>query len=251
MPHLDIKVHSTHYLDALRSILGDPLWVTSIHGRYPGQEPVVGETVTKTVLEYEDGHQALVATNHYNEHGEPYAEFRILGTEGTLQGTIGLMYDYPNGRPDTLALYREGKEVQAFEFDTMWLPDAFLGPMSDLMDAVATGREPRTSGRDNLRTLALVLGSYRSAEERRSIRVAEVLEDRCRCQVGVADGPFAARLAARTVRTVDDPLAKEMVESQQLSLDAMTNLLNSLLDISRLDAGAIERAVRDGLAAAP
>lgn len=41
-------------------------------------------------------------------------------------------------------------------------------------------------------------------------------------------------------RTVKDPLAQEMVQSQQLSLDAMTNLLNSLLDISRLDAGAIE-----------
>ena len=41
-------------------------------------------------------------------------------------------------------------------------------------------------------------------------------------------------------RTVKEPLAKEMVESQQQSLDAMTNLLNSLLDISRLDAGAIK-----------
>jgi len=41
-------------------------------------------------------------------------------------------------------------------------------------------------------------------------------------------------------RTVSDPLSLEMVESQQNSLDAMTNLLNSLLDISRLDAGKIE-----------
>jgi len=41
-------------------------------------------------------------------------------------------------------------------------------------------------------------------------------------------------------RTVEMPLALEMVESQQQSLDAMTNLLNSLLDISRLDAGAVE-----------
>ncbi len=40
-------------------------------------------------------------------------------------------------------------------------------------------------------------------------------------------------------RTVKDELAQEMVESQQNSLDAMTNLLNSLLDISRLDAGAV------------
>lgn len=41
-------------------------------------------------------------------------------------------------------------------------------------------------------------------------------------------------------RTVKDPLALEMIEGQQESLDAMTNLLNSLLDISRLDAGAFE-----------
>jgi PAS domain S-box-containing protein len=46
-------------------------------------------------------------------------------------------------------------------------------------------------------------------------------------------------------RTVKVPLALEMVESQQQSLDAMTNLLNSLLDISRLDAGAVEPEVED------
>jgi CheY-like chemotaxis protein/two-component sensor histidine kinase len=46
-------------------------------------------------------------------------------------------------------------------------------------------------------------------------------------------------------RTVSEPLAKEMVESQQHSLDAMTNLLNSLLDISRLDAGAVTPVIED------
>jgi protein-histidine pros-kinase len=46
-------------------------------------------------------------------------------------------------------------------------------------------------------------------------------------------------------RTVTEPLAKEMVESQQHSLDAMTNLLNSLLDISRLDAGAVKPDIED------
>jgi PAS domain S-box-containing protein len=40
-------------------------------------------------------------------------------------------------------------------------------------------------------------------------------------------------------RTVTDARALEMVEHQEHSLTAMTNLLNSLLDISRLDAGAI------------
>jgi len=40
-------------------------------------------------------------------------------------------------------------------------------------------------------------------------------------------------------RTVKDERALEMIENQEHSLTAMTNLLNSLLDISRLDAGAV------------
>jgi len=40
-------------------------------------------------------------------------------------------------------------------------------------------------------------------------------------------------------RTVQEPKALEMLENQNQSLTAMTNLLNSLLDISRLDAGAM------------
>lgn len=46
-------------------------------------------------------------------------------------------------------------------------------------------------------------------------------------------------------RTVKDERALEMIDSQQHSLTAMTNLLNSLLDISRLDAGAVSPEVEE------
>ena len=46
-------------------------------------------------------------------------------------------------------------------------------------------------------------------------------------------------------RTVKDERALQMVDSQQHSLTAMTNLLNSLLDISRLDAGAVTPELED------
>ena len=46
-------------------------------------------------------------------------------------------------------------------------------------------------------------------------------------------------------RTVKDQRAQEMIESQEHSLTAMTNLLNSLLDISRLDAGAVTPEIED------
>ena len=176
-PRLEVMYHSIHYLDAIRSVLGDPEWITSIHGRYPEQAPLEGETLTTTVLEYPDGVQALIAMNHYDQHGTTTGTFRFLGTEGALEGTIGLLYDPPEGRPDTLTLLRSGEPPTRFEFDTRWIPDAFLGPMGDLMDAIATGRAPQTSGQDNLRTLALVFGAYRSAAERRSIRVESVLSE--------------------------------------------------------------------------
>ena len=46
-------------------------------------------------------------------------------------------------------------------------------------------------------------------------------------------------------RTVSDDRAQQMIESQEHSLTAMTNLLNSLLDISRLDAGAVTPEIED------
>ena len=46
-------------------------------------------------------------------------------------------------------------------------------------------------------------------------------------------------------RTVKDERAQEMIESQEHSLTAMTNLLNSLLDISRLDAGAVTPEIEE------
>ncbi len=46
-------------------------------------------------------------------------------------------------------------------------------------------------------------------------------------------------------RTVKDERALSMIDSQENSLTAMTNLLNSLLDISRLDAGAITPEFED------
>jgi PAS domain S-box-containing protein len=46
-------------------------------------------------------------------------------------------------------------------------------------------------------------------------------------------------------RTVKDERALEMIDSQEYSLIAMTNLLNSLLDISRLDAGAVSPELED------
>jgi predicted dehydrogenase len=175
-PRLEIMYHSIHYLDSLRYMLGDPQWVTSRHARYPGQ-PETGETKTVTVLDYESGLQALVAVNHHDHSGDNYATFRFLGTAGVIKGTIGLLYNYPDGRPDTLQAHSTEVAPEAWfdiKLEGLWIPDAFIGPMASLMDAIQRDIRPITDAADNLGTLRVVHAAYRSAAEHCSIRPAEL-----------------------------------------------------------------------------
>ena len=123
-----------------------------------------------------DGRQALVAVNHYNQHGTPYARVPLPGhARAPSRGPSACCTTTRMAGRTRCPCIATARGAASFDFDTRWIPDAFLGPMTDLMDAIATGRAPVTSGRDNLGTLALVFGAYRSAAERRSIRVEDVL----------------------------------------------------------------------------
>lgn len=174
---LEVMYHSIHYLDSLRFLLGDPEWVTSRHSRYPEQGEVRGETKTITVLDYPSGLQALVAVNHYNRSDDTFAHFRFVGTEGFIRGTLGLLYNYPHGRPDTLEWGSSRHYLEhrfSARLEGMWIPDAFLGPMASLMQAIQEDGVPETDGADNLMTLQVVEAAYLSAAERRSVRPQEI-----------------------------------------------------------------------------
>jgi predicted dehydrogenase len=178
VPRLEVMFHSIHYLDSLRFLFGTPDWVTSRHARYIHQGAVKGETKTITVLDYESGLQALVSVNHYNEWADTFATFRFIGTEGAIDGTIGLMYNYPAGRPDTIeitsARFGKGTKITP-TIDEMWIPDAFVGTMASLMQAIETDSAPEdNSTLDNLDTLRVVEAAYRSAAENRSVRPSEI-----------------------------------------------------------------------------
>lgn len=173
-PRLEVMYHSIHYIDAMRSLFRTPRWVTSRHARFADQGIVQGETKTITILDYPSGLQAMVSVNHYNVHADPFATFHFLGTGGAIDGTIGLMYDYPNGRPDTLVYSYKGSKPIEVELDEKWIPDAFVGPMASLMEAIETDGIPFSNTRDNLDTLRVVNAAYLSANENRSVRPEEI-----------------------------------------------------------------------------
>lgn len=173
-PRLEILNHSIHYHDTVRWFLGEPTTVFCAGGRRPGQAET-GETRTVSVYRWPDGVTAVVHANHLNDHGDLRAEFRIDGTDGAVRGTLGLLYDYPRGRPDTLEVNSRvlGTDGWApYPVSSRWVPDAFLGPMASVLAAAAGGPEPRTSGRDNLGTLRLVQALYASMESGSAVRLS-------------------------------------------------------------------------------
>jgi predicted dehydrogenase len=84
---------------------------------------------------------------------------------------LGLLYDYPTGRPDTLEVTSNLVPTDGwapYPVSTRWLPDAFLGPMASLLAAAGGGPPPLTSARDNVATLAVVEAIYRSVQSGRA-----------------------------------------------------------------------------------
>lgn len=175
-PRLDVLYHSIHYLDTVRFWVGDPEWVTARHAKYPGQAEVA-ETKTVTILDYPSGLQALVAVNHHNETGGHHAIFRVLGTDGIVEGTIGLLAEYPAGGVDTVRCRQADDPADVWHelpLTTLWVPGAFIGTMGSLMEAIQHDGVPETGAADNLTTLRLVHACYLSAGENRSVRLDEV-----------------------------------------------------------------------------
>lgn len=174
-PRLEVLFHSIHYLDALRYLFGDPALVTSRHTKNPHQE-AKGETKTVTVWEYDNGLQILIAICHFDWSPGLYSLFRVMGTDGLIEGTIGTNYDYPDGRSDTIKFTSRTQPERNFSatLPGKWIPDAFYGPMASLMEAIQTDGQPLTAAQDNLNTLRVVEAAYRSMAEQRSVRPEKI-----------------------------------------------------------------------------
>ncbi|MFD2612420.1 Gfo/Idh/MocA family protein [Paenibacillus gansuensis] len=181
MPTLEFMYHSIHYMDSIRYLFGTPEYVYADGARFPGQQ-VAGETRTLLHIKLPGEARGLIHDNHNHIAGEDdwYATFRFEGTEGIIKGTNGSLYNYPVGREDTLSYY--SKRIHPDYWFTprlhgKWFPHAFAGTMGELMRAIEEDREPENSVEDNLKTLQMVFGAYRSMDENRPVTLAEIEQE--------------------------------------------------------------------------
>ena len=123
---------------------------------------------------YGEGVTALVHANHINRGGDNRAEFRIDGDQGSIRGTLGLLYDYPVGRVDTLEVNSQVVPTDGwtpYPVTTRWFPDAFRGTMGSVMNAIATSAPLRSSVADTVGTLRLVEALYQSMDTGLSVKL--------------------------------------------------------------------------------
>lgn len=166
MERLEVMIHSIHYHDVVRWFLGNPKRVFALAGRTAGQAPI-GETRTVSSYLYDSGVVAVVHANHVNKGEDNLAEFRIDGSEGSIRGTLGLLYDYPVGRCDTVELKSSVVPTDGwvpYPVTQRWIPDAFIGTMGSLLAEIAGEGTRRSPISDNVDTVKLVHALYESIE---------------------------------------------------------------------------------------
>lgn len=176
-----LRIMSIHHLDSFRFLFGDPTRVFASIRPDPRTTEKFDhqDGICLYILEYENGLRASswddVWAGPDGAESDIGIKWRVEGTEGLARGTIGWP-SYPERTPSTLdfTTTKHPGEWHKPRWDQVWFPDAFVGPMAQLLVALETETEPGISGRDNLGTMALVEACYRSAEEHRAVAIDEI-----------------------------------------------------------------------------
>ena len=178
-----LRIMSIHHLDTFRFWFGDPVRVFASVRPDPRTQAKFAhkDGICLYILEYENGLRAMSCDDVWTGPAREGSasdigiRWRVEGTEGIARGTIGWP-EYPKPTPSTIDYTNRklGPEWISPRWSEVWFPDAFAGPMADLLCALEESREPEIGGRDNLRTMALVDACYLSADEHRAVAMDEI-----------------------------------------------------------------------------
>jgi predicted dehydrogenase len=164
VPRLEVLVHSVHYIDLIRALLGEPTGVYCRGVRHP-QLADYPDVRTSIILDYGDHIRCNLTLNHTHTFGPRHAmsQLKVEGTRGAAVATMGVNLNYPHGEPDTLEI-ATGQEWTRVPLRGSWFLEGFEGPMANLQ-RVVSGEERAliSSVADAFRTMAVVEACYESS----------------------------------------------------------------------------------------
>jgi predicted dehydrogenase len=183
-PRLEILFHSVHFIDLIRSCLGNPKSVMAKTLRHPAKQ--LSSSRSTILMDYGDTLHAVINTNHDHDFGARHQESFIKweGTKGAIKAKMGLLMDYPRGVPDQFeyCIMEEGREPKwkEFKLEGSWFPEAFVGTMASLMRyKEGSSKELPTSVEDVIYTMAVVESAYIS-NEKGGVPIAERFQQKSR-----------------------------------------------------------------------
>lgn len=170
LPRMEIVYHSVHYIDLIRSFLGDP---ASVHARTVSHplHPELASVCSAILLDYPDPVRATITTNHLHRFGPKHQESYLKweGTKGAIKARVGLLMDYPHGVGDLFeyCLLDNGGnsgEWQGVTLEGSWFPEAFIGSMAQVQcHKEGTLAHMLTDVADVIHTMEAVEAAYASS----------------------------------------------------------------------------------------
>jgi predicted dehydrogenase len=164
LDRVEIQIHSVHYLDLIRSFLGEPVGVYARTVRHPSV-PNLKSTRTSIILDYGDMIRVALSINHVYEFGPAHedATVSIQGTRGAARVMLGLLLNYPHGKPETVEIATKDQAWTSVPIEGRWFPDGFVGTMSNMQRYLAGEDKSLVSSfEDAYKTMALVEACYTS-----------------------------------------------------------------------------------------
>ena len=155
--HLMLYDFGIHWIDAARSFFPgqDAAAVSATLARFAGQT-IKPPLLASATVSFPHG-MATLAFNGGSRFGARET-CTVVGTKGTLHAVGGICDIY------TVEIHTE-EGIATAHLDGSWFPDGFRGCMGELLCAIDENREPENSAADNLKSLSIVLGAMKSADE--------------------------------------------------------------------------------------
>jgi len=169
LPRVEILYHSIHYVDLVRSFLGNPSGIYAKTVRHPDMMQLASVR-SNIIMDYGDWIRANILTNHVHKFGlhnqQSYIKFE--GTKGAIKIKMGLLMDYPKGVADEFEyiLWEENKQPgwKRLDLEGSWFPHAFIGSMAEIMRSQSGEiARPDNSVEDCIYTMACVEAAYQSS----------------------------------------------------------------------------------------